>query len=282
MLVKRMLNSWRNRLVSIVQLLIPILFCILAVLVVFAIPQQEDPPARTLNVNQYPEPITYWGTKQTFDATSDKKKCFEEVLKGYKGEKPFLNDSSAGYLSEGSMDNYLVKKARESLYIYRNRYQLAGEIGKDYFTGFYNDESYHTIAMSLSMVNNAWFKCLTSLTRSIETINHPLPWSFNSKAALDRNSSSIISFIFGLLMMFGMAFLTATFIVFLIQEKMSGAKNSQYVSGVSTGTFWFSTFIWDYFNYLIPVVCVVIVVVISRAEGYTHENNAGYAFVVPI
>lgn len=275
MLIKRILNTWRNRLVSVTQILIPVIFCIIAVLVASAIPQRKDPPAIPLSLNEYKTPVTYYATSQNLPQSSNRKRCLEDVLQNYNGNKELLNSRTNSYSNDSDMDTYLVEEAKDSFYVYRNNYQVAAEVGNNYFKGFYNDESYHTIAMSLSLINNAWLRCLSSMKYSIETINHPLPWSLTSKAALDSGSSSIIGFIFADLLMFGMAFLVATFIVFLIQEKMSGAKGSQYVSGVKTGNFWFATFVWDYFNYLIPSICVIIVVLISRAEGYTHENNAG-------
>lgn len=281
MLVKRILNSWRNRLVSVTQILVPIIFSLIAVLVSSSIPRRGDPPSLSLSVTAYDDPITYYATSDGNNRSSGRLTCMEDVIKQFKGTLVYLNDHNKEYHNDSDMDTYLVEKAKNSFFQYRNKYQVAAEVGDSYFKGFYNDESFHTIAMSLSMVNNAWLKCLTKSSASnysIETINHPLPWFLNSKATLDNKINSMIGFIFADLLMFGMAFLVATFIVFLIAERVSGAKNSQYVSGVNTITFWFSTFLWDYFNFLIPASCVIIVLIISKAEGFTYDKNLGYIY----
>ena len=263
MFIKRMLNTWRNRIIFVTQILVPIIATILAVLVTKSIPKQTDPPARKLEITEYKDSQTYYSTLFNDISSDEIKTCLEKAIKG---AKEFIGDKD--------LEDYLIEKSQNNLYLFRNRYQVAVEIGKDNITGFYNDESYHTISMSQSLINNARLVCETN-DHNIETINHPLPWSDNSKATLDSETSRIVSFMVSLLLMLGMAFLTATFIVFLIQERTSGAKNSQYVSGVTTPTFWLATFIWDYINYLIPALLVIIVILISQTEGYTHENNAG-------
>jgi ATP-binding cassette subfamily A (ABC1) protein 3 len=52
------------------------------------------------------------------------------------------------------------------------------------------------------------------------------------------------------LVIFGMSFLIASYVIFLIKERASGAKHLQKVSGVGFGAFWFSNFFWDMINYL--------------------------------
>ena len=44
---------------------------------------------------------------------------------------------------------------------------------------------------------------------------------------------------------FAMSQIPASFIVFLIEERESGAKHLQFVSGVSPIVFWLVNFVWD-------------------------------------
>ena len=51
-----------------------------------------------------------------------------------------------------------------------------------------------------------------------------------------------------------MSFVPASFVVFLVTERMSKAKHLQFVSGVEPITYWLSNYLWDmvsgfYFNF---------------------------------
>ncbi|KAG1651998.1 ATP-binding cassette sub-family A member 3 [Nymphon striatum] len=70
-------------------------------------------------------------------------------------------------------------------------------------------------------------------------------------------------------LMFGVAFLSASFIVFLIKERAVRAKHLQVVSGVNLLTFWVTTFIWDFINYFIPCVIILMMFFVFNNEEYT-------------
>jgi ATP-binding cassette subfamily A (ABC1) protein 1 len=44
---------------------------------------------------------------------------------------------------------------------------------------------------------------------------------------------------------FAMSFVPASFVVFLIQERVSKAKHMQFISGVQPLLYWTANFIWD-------------------------------------
>lgn len=44
---------------------------------------------------------------------------------------------------------------------------------------------------------------------------------------------------------FAMSFIPASFVLYLIQERVSQAKHLQFVSGVSPTTYWLTSFLWD-------------------------------------
>ena len=51
----------------------------------------------------------------------------------------------------------------------------------------------------------------------------------------------------------------------------------QFVSGVHVVNYWMSTFVWDMFNYLIPVLALLLVYFAFGIEPYYIDGNAGYA-----
>lgn len=44
---------------------------------------------------------------------------------------------------------------------------------------------------------------------------------------------------------FAMSFIPASFVLFLIQERVSNSKHLQFVSGVNPTTYWVANFVWD-------------------------------------
>ena len=44
---------------------------------------------------------------------------------------------------------------------------------------------------------------------------------------------------------FAMSFVPASFVIFLVEERVSKAKHLQFVSGVKPFTFWIATYTWD-------------------------------------
>ena len=54
-----------------------------------------------------------------------------------------------------------------------------------------------------------------------------------------------------------------------------GAKHCQFVSGVAAPNFWFSAFAWDILNFMIPGVCIIIVIAAFDVDAYVQEGNLG-------
>jgi len=44
---------------------------------------------------------------------------------------------------------------------------------------------------------------------------------------------------------FALSFIPASFVLFLIDEKITKSKHLQFVSGVNATIYWVSTFVWD-------------------------------------
>ena len=231
-----------------------------------SLPGTPDPPSMKLDLSNFQDTETLYATSATSNDAQEQPslaQCYASAVNGA-GALSYLNNVTRTYYNESDMDSYLVDVAKASMYKYNQYYLIAAEMddtpNDTAITGFYNNEAYHAIAISLSYINNALLKYHAGDGYRIETFNHPLPWSLNSKVNNDVNDSMTVGFIFSYCLMFGMAFLIGTFVVFLINERSSGAKHSQFVSGVSTLNFWVSTFSWDFINYLVPAILIIIVI----------------------
>ncbi|KAG1683907.1 ATP-binding cassette sub-family A member 3 [Nymphon striatum] len=92
---------------------------------------------------------------------------------------------------------------------------------------------------------------------------------FNNQPALQEASLGRDGYQVAQNIMFGVAFLSASFIVFLIKERTAQAKHLQVVSGVNLVTFWVTTFVWDFINYYIPCVIMLMMFFVFNNKEYT-------------
>lgn len=61
---------------------------------------------------------------------------------------------------------------------------------------------------------------------------------------LSRMTTSV-DVLVSICVIFAMSFVPASFVVFLIQERVSKAKHLQFISGVKPVIYWLANFVWD-------------------------------------
>ena len=70
-------------------------------------------------------------------------------------------------------------------------------------------------------------------------------------------------------LLFGMAFLASSFVVFVVQERNNGAKHVQFVSGVDPLSYWTASWMWDLINFTLPCICIIILFALFDVPAYT-------------
>jgi len=110
-----------------------------------------------------------------------------------------------------NMDYYLLEIADRSLDDYRRRYFAAATANGTTLTGHFNNFALHSIATSLSLVDNAILHYSVPGSYLIETINHPLPRAEDTRTNDAVNDAAQLSFTFAYMVAFGMAFLVGSY-----------------------------------------------------------------------
>ena len=138
--------------------------------------------------------------------------------------------------------------------------------------GYFNDNPLHSPAISLDFLSNAMMRAVAGDSVTILSHNHPLPRTVNDKLddVMTVNFRFSGSFNFGFL--YGMSFLGASFIVFLIKERVSKSKHIQILSGVHYVNFWLATFVWDYVNFLVPCFFTVVLLYVFKIEAFIEAG----------
>ena len=139
---------------------------------------------------------------------------------------------------------------------------------KDSFTAMFNNQPYHGPPIALNSITNAILRDVNGGKGQITAHNHPLPHIRTAKDLEETAETDKEGFVVGLWTVFGISFLVAGFVIFLIKERVSNAKHLQFVSGANFWMFWTANFLLDYCYYVVPCVIIVVVLVAFQAESF--------------
>ncbi|XP_075891700.1 phospholipid-transporting ATPase ABCA1 [Nelusetta ayraudi] len=141
---------------------------------------------------------------------------------------------------------------------------------------FYN-VAWHSMVSFLSVGNNAILRGNLPegedpRVYGISVSNYPLNLTKEqlSYSAMRASSSDVVV---SICVIFAMSFVPASFVLFLIQERVSKAKHLQFVSGVNPAVYWLANFAWDMCNYLIPCLIVITIFLCFQQQAYVSPPN---------
>lgn len=296
MLVKKLLHSIRNWLVLFVQLVVPVVTIILAMIINRTLPGPVEMPAFPLNSETYGKTTIPMYT-HIDEIHSEDGKFLSKLSEAYKAE---LSHQDVRTLPDDDLWKYVVAETTRMGEVY---FDLANVIGATFIstpehshewsqnftttsdvTAYFNNQPYHGPAVTMNVMDNALLQLALPAGHKMKltTYNHPLP---PTKA--DQVQSWVVigveQFNIAFNLVFAMSFLISSFVVFLVKERVSKAKHLQLLGGVHPLNFWFATWTWDFFNYMLTVVAIMIVFVAFDAEplvGGRHWIHILLLFIV--
>ncbi|KAM6972808.1 phospholipid-transporting ATPase ABCA1-like [Aplochiton taeniatus] len=142
---------------------------------------------------------------------------------------------------------------------------------------WFNNKGWHSIGSFLNVLNNGILRANLPSSQDptkygITAFNHPLNLTKEqlSQVALMTTSVDVLV---SICVIFAMSFVPASFVVFLIQERVNKAKHMQFISGVQPLLYWLANFVWDMCNYVVPATLVIIIFVCFQQEAYVSSTN---------
>lgn len=267
MFYKRLVQSARNNVITLGQILIPVLFIVIACLVPKPMPKDDKLTNLTLDLTHFESPITPYDVLSSTVNVQSLSSCYNASV--LRHGKAVLINSELGY---STMDAYLLSIGKNDKDTYDFNYQIGATIreepdGKLNITGLFNNQAYHAIAISLSYLGNTLMRCFGNKEHQIQTSNHPLPKNSSQQALQSAKGSGDHDF-----SPFGTFIFFDVFLLFLIRERKSGAKHSQLVSGVKLLNFWLAEFVWDYVIYLVVSILLTLIILGFRIDGYWQNS----------
>uniref|UniRef100_A0A3B4Z3Q7 P-type phospholipid transporter n=1 Tax=Stegastes partitus TaxID=144197 RepID=A0A3B4Z3Q7_9TELE len=141
---------------------------------------------------------------------------------------------------------------------------------------FYN-KAWHSMVSFLGVANNGILRGnlpagLDPRQYGISVSNHPLNLTKEqlSNAAMATTMTNVVV---SICVIFAMSFIPASFVLFLIQERVNKAKHLQFVSGVNPTVYWVANFAWDMCNYIVPCLIVIVIFLSFQQEAYVSPPN---------
>uniref|UniRef100_A0AAY5K4S1 P-type phospholipid transporter n=1 Tax=Esox lucius TaxID=8010 RepID=A0AAY5K4S1_ESOLU len=154
---------------------------------------------------------------------------------------------------------------------------LSGLNSKNNVKVWYNNKGWHAMASFVNVMNNGLLRAslppgTERLRHGITAYNHPLNLTKEQLTEMAMMTTSV-DVLVSICVMFAMSFVPASFVLFLIEERVSKAKHLQFVSGVRPILYWLANFTWDMLNYTVPAVMVVLIFIGFQQQSYVSESN---------
>ncbi|XP_032411113.1 phospholipid-transporting ATPase ABCA1b isoform X1 [Xiphophorus hellerii] len=142
---------------------------------------------------------------------------------------------------------------------------------------WFNNKGWHSVTAFINVLSNGVLRAnlppgAEPGRYGITSFNHPLNLTKEqlSQVALVTTSVDVLV---SICVIFAMSFVPASFVVFLIQERVSKAKHMQFISGVHPLLYWLANFTWDMCNYCVPATLVILIFICFQQKAYVSSSN---------
>ncbi|KAI1888287.1 hypothetical protein AGOR_G00183470 [Albula goreensis] len=224
-------------------------------------------------------------------------KTYAQIIGKSLKNKISVNEFRYGGFSLGARSNQVLPPANEvddAISRIKKLFNLEEEMAADRFlrslSGFiqgldtknnvkiwFNNKGWHSIGAFVNVMNNGILRANVPKGKDpskygITAFNHPLNLTKEqlSQVALMTTSVDVLV---SICVIFAMSFVPASFVVFLIQERVNKAKHMQFISGVQPLLYWLANFVWDMCNYVVPATLVILIFVCFQQKAYVSPTN---------
>uniref|UniRef100_A0A3B4B8V1 P-type phospholipid transporter n=1 Tax=Periophthalmus magnuspinnatus TaxID=409849 RepID=A0A3B4B8V1_9GOBI len=223
-------------------------------------------------------------------------KTYSQIIKKSLKTKKWVNEFRYGGFSLGGRiaQTFQVQNIRDSVAAIRGRYNvtqnssvdellkrlpevLGGLHSQDNVKVWYNNKGWHSMVSFVNVLNNGLLRASLPpgpqrSAHGITAYNHPLNLTKEQLTEMAMMTTSV-DVLVSICVIFAMSFVPASFVLFLIEERVSKAKHLQFVSGVQPVLYWLANFTWDMINYTVPATMVVFIFLAFQQQSYVSDTN---------
>jgi len=213
--------------------------------------------------------------EETYTVIEDKGSDFVSSYKALLTEKDNVE------VIKTDFSHYILEKSNESFSTVMQKYLVGVTLENGSITAWFNSQPYHTIPLTISMINRAILKNVAGTEYDITVYNKPYSMPLNdneSHIAIFEDPRNII---FALVVIFFlMTYWPVIFIGAYIKERECRAKLLLYISGANRFTYWLTSFVFDYIVFMIISCFIIGMIGIYQRDHYATAEELGILLAI--
>ncbi|KAM7049562.1 glucosylceramide transporter ABCA12 [Acridotheres tristis] len=146
---------------------------------------------------------------------------------------------------------------------------------------WYNPEGYHSLPAYLNSLNN--FILRANLPKNetsrygIFLSAHPYPGGQSQEQVM---LNSLLDIIVSMSVLVGYSITTASFVLYMVKEHQTKAKQLQHISGIGMTTYWVTNFVYDLVLFMVPIGLSVGVISAFQIPAFCSNSNLVAVFLL--
>ncbi|XP_019410082.1 PREDICTED: ATP-binding cassette sub-family A member 12 [Crocodylus porosus] len=146
---------------------------------------------------------------------------------------------------------------------------------------WYTAEGYHSLPAYLNSLNNFILRANVPKNESskhgIILSSHPYPGGQDPEQVM---LSSLLDIIISMLLLTGYSITTASFVLYVVKEHQTKAKQLQHISGIGVTSYWVTNFIYDLALFTVPAALSTGVISVIQIPAFCNNNNLLAVFLL--
>ncbi|XP_077641321.1 glucosylceramide transporter ABCA12 [Lonchura striata] len=146
---------------------------------------------------------------------------------------------------------------------------------------WYNPEGYHSLPAYLNSLNN--FILRANLPKNetsrygIFLSAHPYPGGQSQEQVM---LNSLLDIIVSMSVLVGYSITTASFVLYMVKEHQTKAKQLQHISGIGMTTYWVTNLVYDLVLFMVPIGLSVGVISAFQIPAFCNNRNLVAVFLL--
>ncbi|XP_029874701.1 ATP-binding cassette sub-family A member 12 [Aquila chrysaetos chrysaetos] len=146
---------------------------------------------------------------------------------------------------------------------------------------WYNPEGYHSLPAYLNSLNN--FILRANLPKNetsrygIVLSAHPYPGGQSQEQVM---LNSLLDIIVSMSVLVGYSITTASFVLYVVKEHQTKAKQLQHISGIGMTSYWVTNFVYDLVLFMVPIGLSIGVISSFQIPAFCNNNNLLAVFLL--
>ncbi|XP_021254439.1 ATP-binding cassette sub-family A member 12 [Numida meleagris] len=146
---------------------------------------------------------------------------------------------------------------------------------------WYNPEGYHSLPAYLNSLNNFILRANLPENETsrygIFLSAHPYPGGQSQEQVM---LNSLLDIIVSMSVLVGYSITTASFVLYVVKEHQTKAKQLQHISGIGMTSYWVTNFVYDLVLFMIPVGLSIGVISSFQIPAFCNNNNLLAVFLL--